>query len=143
MQRYVRAYASSLGLSSNDDESSNITSYSTRVERVRKHHHGKHAGKWVLTLRKLQILDSDPFAPVGEKKTQKKVRVDWWEEAFDAVVVGSNSESGAPFVPSIPGLDDWAHAFPDKIVHVREYRTADEYRGKASTCPSLIPLSSI
>lgn len=134
MQRYVRQYAASVGLSSNDDESANITSYSTRVERVRKHKHGKHAGKWVLTLRKLQILSSDPFAEAGTEG-RKKARMDWWEEVFDAVVLASNSESDSPFVPNIPGLSDWAHAFPDEIVHVQEYRTAHAYRGKVLCFP--------
>lgn len=119
MQRYVRQYASSLGLNSNDEEHTNVTSYSTRVERV---HKNQRTHKWILTLRKMEVV---PYSG-------GKLRADWWQEEFDAVVVGTNSESDSPWVPSpnIPGLAEWANAYPDEIVHVREYRTADELTGK-------------
>lgn len=116
VQRHVRQYASFRGLNSNDDEAANITSYSTRVERV-----VKPAGsyQWVLTLRKI--------APV-EGSTD--LRADWWEERFDAVVVGTDSEADSPFVPNIPGLNEWAHAFPESVYHVREYRRPEAVAGK-------------
>ena len=102
MKRHVRQYASSVGLNTDDEESSNITSYSTRVERV---HKPPRSTEWVLTLRRLTTLTSD--------NGTKKVKVDWWEERFDAVVLASNSESDSAFVPNIPGLREVAEVFSE------------------------------
>ena len=71
---------------------------------------------------------------MGKEKSKTKVQVDWWTETFDAVVVAQNGKTDAPFVPSIPGLDQWAHAFPDQIVHSREYRRPEHVAGKVSQC---------
>lgn len=119
IQRHVRQYASSVGLNSNDDEFANVTSYSTRVERVQKL---PDARRWTLTLRKLHSL------PGG------KLRVEWWTEEFDAVIVGLNTDYDAPSVPSIPGLKEWAEAYPAQIQHSREYRRPEVFKGKV--CPA-------
>ena len=117
IQRYVRQYASHIGLNTNDEESANITSYSTRVERVQKL--PGHT-KWTLTLRKM-------VGAPGEG--EKKLRVDWWEEEFDAVVVATGKYEST-WVPSIPGLAEWAKAYPEKIYHGRRYRSPLDYVGK-------------
>ncbi|KAF8323173.1 FAD/NAD(P)-binding domain-containing protein [Clavulina sp. PMI_390] len=119
IQRYVRQYASHVGLNANDEESVNITSYSTRVERVQKL---PGETKWTLTLRKVVEVPGD-----GEAK---KLRVDWWSEEFDAVVVGTHSEADSAWVPPIPGLAEWAHAYPEEIYHGREYRRPEPLQGK-------------
>lgn len=62
-----------------------------------------------------------------------KLRADWWTEEFDAVVVATHSESDSPWVPPIPGLPDWANAYPEAITHVRNYRRPEPYLGKVST----------
>ena len=124
MQRYVRQFASSKGLNVNDEEHENVTSYSTRVERVHKH---VGSNKWTLTLRRLVEI---PYF-------SGKLRADWWTEKFDAVVVATNSESDSPWVPPIPRLVDWANAYPEAIYHVRNYRRPESFLGKASMlfCP--------
>lgn len=58
------------------------------------------------------------------------LRVEYWTEEFDAVVVGFAGESDAPHVPDIPGLADLANKFPERVYHVREYRTPDALAGK-------------
>jgi cation diffusion facilitator CzcD-associated flavoprotein CzcO len=73
-----------------------------------------------LTLRKVEEL---PYS-------NGDVRVEWWNEDFDAVVVGSWGESDSPYVPSIPGLAEWARAFPESIYHAQEYRTPEDFSGK-------------
>ncbi|KAF8323174.1 FAD/NAD(P)-binding domain-containing protein [Clavulina sp. PMI_390] len=118
IQRYVRQYASHIGLNTNDEESANITSYSTRVERVQKL--PGHT-KWTLTLRKVVGVPGE-----GEKR----LRVDWWEEKFDAVVVATHSQADSAWVPPIPGLAEWAQAYPEKIYHGREYRRPEPLEGK-------------
>lgn len=78
------------------------------------------ATQWTLTLRQMVQV------PGG------KLRVNWWTEEFDAVVVAQDGKSDAPWVPPIPGLDEWAHAFPDQIYHGREYRRPEHVAGKVS-----------
>jgi cation diffusion facilitator CzcD-associated flavoprotein CzcO len=117
VQRHIRQYASSVGLNSDDEEHGNVTSYSTRVERVEKLPGTK---CWTLTLRKMEVM---PYS-------KGKIRADWWTEEFDAVVVAALSESDSPWVPPIPGLKEWAEAHPNRIFHGREYRRPEEMRGK-------------
>lgn len=116
VQRHVRQYASSFGINANDEEHANVTSYFTRVEKVQKL--PGTAKRWTLTLRKMT-----PFQ-------DGRLRVDWWTEEFDAVVVGSASEYDSPWVPPIPGLKEWAKAFPEQIYHARNYRRPEIFKGK-------------
>lgn len=95
-----------------------MTSYSTRVERVQKLPGSSH---WTLTLRKMVQLPN------------RRVRVEWWTEEFDAVVVATDNVYDSPWVPGIPGLKEWAEAYPAQIYHGREYRRPDNLRGKVST----------
>lgn len=100
-----------------------MTSYSTRVERVQKL---PGSNKWTLTLRKIEILPYTATQPGGVDD----LRVEYWTEEFDAVVVGLAGESDSSHVPDLPGLAEWAHKFPDNVYHVRDYRTPDELIGK-------------
>lgn len=68
--------------------------------------------------------------PLGEGKV--RVKAEYWTEDFDAVVVGTNSESDAAWVPPIPNLGDWARAFPERVFHSREYRRPEGLSGKVS-----------
>ncbi|KAF8308299.1 FAD/NAD(P)-binding domain-containing protein [Clavulina sp. PMI_390] len=106
--RHVRQYASSVGLNSNDEEHANVTSYWTRVERVEKVPGTEK--RWTLTLRKLTPLRDGTL------------EVNWWQEQFDAVVVGKFSDNDAAWVPPIPGLKEWAQSLPNNIFHSRNYR---------------------
>lgn len=125
IQRHVRQYASSVGLNSNDDEHSNVTSYSTRVEKILK---APGSTQWTVTLQKMTPV------PGG------KLRADWWEEKFDAVVVGTFSEADSPWVPDVPNLKEWAHRFPRGVYHGRDYRTPDhlEEKVRAGILPSYL-----
>lgn len=120
LQRHVRQFASSKGLNSNDEEHANVTSYSTRVERVQKLPGAK---QWTLTLRRLGTVPEE----------DGRLRVDWWTETFDAVVVASHAENDAPSVPNLPGLKEWMEAFPEEIHHARSYRRPEPLRGKVGT----------
>lgn len=112
IRRHVRSYASAKGLNSNDEESVNITSYSTRVEYLHKA-----AGNdvWTAYLRRLSW-----HGP--------RLRAEWWAEEFDAVVVTVGYDSS--HVPNIPGLASWAQRFPDQVYHSREYRVPEKLGGK-------------
>lgn len=114
----MRQYASAHDLNTNDEEGSNVTSYSTRVERVEKIGH-----TWSLTLRKYERLPRRGSSRFGD------ILVSWWTEEFDAVVV-STSGSDSPHVPSIQNIDAWGIAFPSQMYHSREYRDPNDVRGK-------------
>ncbi|KAF5343912.1 hypothetical protein D9758_012108 [Tetrapyrgos nigripes] len=115
LERYVKSFASLLGVNSND-ESIDI-SYDTRVELVEKRYvRGVEAG-WTLTLRK--------FTQTGNSSYTET----WWTEDFDAVVVATGRYN-APHIPSIAGLDEWAAKFPDSVVHSRSYRRPEDLQNK-------------
>ncbi|KAF8314069.1 FAD/NAD(P)-binding domain-containing protein [Clavulina sp. PMI_390] len=121
IQSNTRAYASAHDLNSSPLTSqpiNNITSYSTRVERLLK---TPGSSKWTLTLRKLEKL------PYSTKPNA--VRAEWWTEDFDAVVVASGPFDG-PWVPNLPGIKQAAERWPDGVYHSRRYRNPSDYSGK-------------
>ncbi|KIK61825.1 hypothetical protein GYMLUDRAFT_116316, partial [Collybiopsis luxurians FD-317 M1] len=72
VQRYVRSFASFLGVNSNDGNSD--VSYNTRVERVDKRFtaDGEEAG-WTLTLR--QVIQTG----------SNSCKIRWWTEVYDCL----------------------------------------------------------
>ncbi|KXT11671.1 hypothetical protein AC579_7045 [Pseudocercospora musae] len=51
---------------------------------------------------------------------------DWWQDEFDAVVI-ANGHYSVPFVPYVPGINEFREKFPGRIVHSKVFRTAREY----------------
>ncbi|KAF2690200.1 FAD/NAD(P)-binding domain-containing protein [Lentithecium fluviatile CBS 122367] len=84
-----------------------LVSYNTTVELAQKID-----DEWRLVLRK-----------DGTKEDE------WWEERFDAVVVASGHYS-VPYIPDIPGLEEFERARPGSVKHSKMYRGRDAYRGK-------------
>lgn len=115
VHRHTRQFASQHDLNMNDGANANITSYSTRVELLRKTHNGT---KWTMTLRKLERLPHS-----------KQLRIDWWSEDFDAVVVATN-KFDSPYIPRIPGIVGWGQKFKDQLYHSRSYRRPESAAGK-------------
>ncbi|KAF8310286.1 FAD/NAD(P)-binding domain-containing protein [Clavulina sp. PMI_390] len=115
LQRYVRQFASAHGINSNDVEYPGVLSYSTRVEKI---HKPKGAQRWTITLRKLERIPHE-----------NKVRAHWWTEEADAIVVATG-DFDAAWIPSIEGISEAQHAFPERLIHSREYRRPDKYTGK-------------
>ncbi|KAJ7060795.1 FAD/NAD(P)-binding domain-containing protein [Mycena amicta] len=116
VQRHVRAYASLHGL--NVLDSPNITSYATRVERLQKRE-----DSWTLTLRRMQ----QPFSE------GQRLRVDVWEESFDAVVVATGHFPKA-HIPDIPGIGNWSRVRSNggewPLHHSQSFRHAKDYTNK-------------
>ena len=129
VRRLVRQYASAHDLNTND-ENSNITSYSTRVERVQKIGH-----TWSLTLRKYERLPRPGSSGFGD------ILASWWTEEFDAVVVAI-TVNDSPHVPAIQNLDAWGKAFPHQMHHSREYRSPDDVRGKVCVPLTIRPFAT-
>ena len=90
-------------------------------------HKDTKTNKWTLTLRKLV-----PLSAVSQHSNNiPKLRAEYWNEEFDAVVVATSALE-APWVPSpdITSLDECAKVFPERIYHSREYRKPEKYTGK-------------
>ena len=125
---HVRAYATLNNLNSNDNSS--VHSYSTRVDNFEKV-----GSKWVLTLRHLKRLEEPD-----------RLKVTYWKEEFDAVVVGSGPYN-SPHVPEIDGLLQWSKVVDPStpsgfsVYHSRVYRNPEHYAGKVGHKISL-PYSS-
>ncbi|WWC66071.1 uncharacterized protein I303_108693 [Kwoniella dejecticola CBS 10117] len=117
VQRYLRSFASWLGINNGDDELDERVSYNTRVELVEKRfdENGKQQG-WILTLRKFVRNDE------GYEES-------YWQEYFDAVVVAAG-RFNIPHIPPIEGLVDWQKRFPERIIHSRQYRFGGSVEGK-------------
>ncbi|OLN81965.1 Thiol-specific monooxygenase 5 [Colletotrichum chlorophyti] len=107
VQDYVRSLVDRRGYQ-------DFISYNTTVERIEKVPSKTQPGEqeWNLTLRK-QGSSTDY----------------WWSETFDAIVVASGHYS-VPYIPSIPGLDDFAKARPGSIIHSKHFRGRDAYRDR-------------
>lgn len=90
-----------------------LVEYNTTVERAVKN---SESGKWELTLR----------------RAAKDGGLDyWWTESFDKLLVASGRFS-VPYVPPIPGLKEFTARYPERVLHTKQYRGPEEYRGKVS-----------
>lgn len=89
-----------------------LISYNTTVERVEKV-----GAEWKVILRK-----------DGEQSDY------WWTEWFDAVVV-ANGHFWVPYIPSIEGLEEFEKARPGSVLHSKNFRGREAFRGKASCLP--------
>jgi cation diffusion facilitator CzcD-associated flavoprotein CzcO len=104
--KVVRSYIQGLLHRNGYDD---LVSYSTTVERVEKVGH-----EWKVTLRK-----------DGAEKDY------WWVEWFDAVVV-ANGHYSVPYVPAIEGLEQFEKLRPGSVLHSKNFRGRDYFRGKVS-----------
>jgi thioredoxin reductase len=93
------------------DNYSSMISYNTTVELASK---DESTGTWTLTLRK----------PIEGKNEDY-----WWSESFDAVVVATGHYI-VPFIPSIPGLTEFAESNPGVVIHSKQFRDRESYCGK-------------
>ncbi|EMC91058.1 hypothetical protein BAUCODRAFT_126983 [Baudoinia panamericana UAMH 10762] len=51
------------------------------------------------------------------------------EEEYDAVIV-ANGHFNVPYIPEVPGIEEWNKAYPGTISHSKFYRRPEEYTGK-------------
>ncbi|KAL4908085.1 hypothetical protein BDW74DRAFT_189369 [Aspergillus multicolor] len=92
-----------------------LVQYNTTVERAVK---DEETDEWVLTLRK-----------AGSGADGKEGMDYWWTETFEALVVASGHYH-VPYVPSIPGLKEFAAKYPGSVEHAKQYRGPTKYKGK-------------
>ncbi|KAF2156306.1 FAD/NAD(P)-binding domain-containing protein [Myriangium duriaei CBS 260.36] len=88
-----------------------VVSFGTRVSKV-----FKDSDHWTVESVKLTRIDGKLV--IHERK-----------ESFDAVVVASGHYHACN-VPDIPGLVDWKQKYPDRVMHSKQYRHPDSFRGQ-------------
>ncbi|KAM5342151.1 hypothetical protein ACJ41O_015182 [Fusarium nematophilum] len=96
---------------SRDHGVDDVTVFHTRVEDAKKE--GSH---WIL--RTITLLKGDGYPRFLERT---------WK--FDALVVASGHYN-LPRIPDTPGLAEWKAEFGDSILHTKQYRHPETYRGK-------------
>lgn len=69
---------------------------------------------WRLTLRR-----HDPILKVDQ----------WWQEDFDALII-ANGHYSVPYIPHVPGLEQYMEKFPEKVFHSKSYRSATSFANK-------------
>ncbi|OKO97262.1 Thiol-specific monooxygenase [Penicillium subrubescens] len=90
-----------------------LVQYNTTVERAIK---DSTSQKWSLTLRRTEIHNGSPSDY-------------WWTESFNAVVVASGHYA-VPYIPAIPGLEEFAARYPGSVEHTKHYRGPQKYQDK-------------
>ncbi|KZM21246.1 uncharacterized protein EKO05_0011514 [Ascochyta rabiei] len=89
--------------------------FNTTVERISKN---TETGKWDITLRRSDVHFK------GESHDY------WWTESFDAVVVATGHYS-VPYIPKIPGIEEWYKRWPERLQHSKQFRSRDAYVDKS------------
>ncbi|KAJ5552411.1 FAD/NAD(P)-binding domain-containing protein [Penicillium frequentans] len=70
--------------------------------------------RWSLTLRR--------FHPVNQQD-------EWWEEEFDAVII-ANGHYSVPYVPKVPGLEEYMAKYPKRVMHSKQFCSATDFTQK-------------
>jgi cation diffusion facilitator CzcD-associated flavoprotein CzcO len=109
-QRKVEEYIQRLA---KDHGSDAVTLFHTRVDEVRKTTDGS---KWAVRAVTLEKREED--ARLIETHFQ-----------FDLLVVASG-HSNISKIPDIEGLRDWKASYPDRMMHSKQYRSPEKYRGQ-------------
>ncbi|KAF2714585.1 FAD/NAD(P)-binding domain-containing protein [Pleomassaria siparia CBS 279.74] len=86
-----------------------LVSYNTTVEKAEKI-----GNEWKLTLRR----------DGGQSEEDH-----WWVEWFDAVIV-ANGHYSVPYIPQIPGLEEFETNRPGSVKHSKMFRGREAYREK-------------
>ncbi|BEI85724.1 hypothetical protein CcaverHIS002_0600110 [Cutaneotrichosporon cavernicola] len=102
--RVVRGYIESL---LNRNGYAKLVEYNTTVERAIKV-----GAEWCVTLRRAGTHTDE-----------------WWTEWFDAVVVASG-HYWVPYIPAIPGLEEFEKNRPGSVLHSKDYRGRQRFSGK-------------
>lgn len=106
IERYVQMLARNHGVET-------VTQYSTRVDEIKKS-----ADRETWNVRTVALEKRQGAAQLVEK---------YWE--FDFIVIASGHYN-LPRVPNTAGLKEWKASFKDRVIHSKQYRKADKFRGK-------------
>ncbi|KAI9314945.1 hypothetical protein BX666DRAFT_431954 [Dichotomocladium elegans] len=108
---YFKDYAQTFGLLDSIE-------LNTSVERVEKN---EQTDKWVITTLKAETVE--------QASSNHQVRYTTQKDAFDAIIVASGAFQD-PMLPGYPHLKEYDACFPDKIIHCKQFRKFELYKGK-------------
>ncbi|KAK0637411.1 hypothetical protein B0T17DRAFT_614007 [Bombardia bombarda] len=108
-QQHVELYVQTLAKNHGVQD---VTLFQTRVDEVRK---TADNSKW--EVRSVTLIKT-PTPHLVERIS-----------LFDLVVVASGHYNN-PRIPEIPGLKQWKAAFPSRVIHSKQYRNPEHYRGQ-------------
>lgn len=106
IERYIQTLAHNHGV---DD----VTQYKTRVDEIKKSADRQH---W--TVRTVALEKRQGATQLIEK---------YWQ--FDFIVIASGHYN-LPRIPNTTGLKEWKATFKDRVIHSKQYRKAEKFRGK-------------
>jgi thioredoxin reductase len=106
LERYIQMLSKNHGVDQ-------VTQYDTRVDEVKKTDDGQRWSIRTITL---------------DRRRRVPQLVERYDE-FDGVVVASGHYN-LPRIPDTPGLSEWKAEFGDSVIHSKQYRKAEKYRGK-------------
>ncbi|TFK26048.1 FAD/NAD(P)-binding domain-containing protein [Coprinopsis marcescibilis] len=112
LSRYIRSFASWHGVNTNDGNPHAF--YNTRVEHVERRHV---ADGWTVVSKEVV------------KTAGNATRSTWFKRNYDAVVVATGRYN-APNVPAIAGIPEWNKKFPGHLLHSRQYRSPQPFKGQ-------------
>lgn len=106
VEKYVQTLASTHGVNA-------VTSFHTRVDEIRKTSDGT---KWEIRSVALEKRDTGPR--LAERTSN-----------FDLVVVATGHYN-MPRIPDTEGLKEWKERYPGRVIHSKQYRSPEPYRGR-------------
>lgn len=109
--REIETYVQTL---SHETGAHTVTLYNTRVEEIIKHTGGDN---WSLRSRTLIQAENGGYSFEDKEWT------------FDAIVVAAGHYH-VPLIPHAPGLAEWKHKFPGRVMHSKSYRSPTEFRNQ-------------
>ncbi|KAL2182061.1 uncharacterized protein P884DRAFT_274495 [Thermothelomyces heterothallicus CBS 202.75] len=106
VEQYIQGLASDHGVTA-------VTSFHTRVDEIRKTPDGT---KWEIRSVALEACDTGP-------------RLNERTSYFDLVVVATGHYN-MPRIPDTEGLKEWKERYPSRIIHSKQYRSPEPFRGR-------------
>lgn len=139
MRAYVERLVRRRGYDGDGDGDGGMVAYGVTVELAEKVRRKGGTGdeddeEWRLVLRREERNDENGDGDGGEDVDY------WWEERFDAVVVASG-HFNVPYVPRVEGLAAFARARERGVMHSKQYRGREGFRGKVSPCSFVFSFS--
>ncbi|KXT02971.1 hypothetical protein AC578_10619 [Pseudocercospora eumusae] len=96
------------------------------LENYFSHHHLDQHLRLNTTVEDITALEQNRWRLILRHYDATRHVDDWWQDEFDAVVI-ANGHYSVPFVPYVPGINEYRNKFPNRVVHSKAFRSAREY----------------
>lgn len=85
----------------------------------------------VIEIKAKDTIANHGFSVSTESLTSRERQV----RDYDAVAI-ANGHYTVPFIPDIPGIQEWNKQYPGSITHSKYYRKPEDFQAKVSLCPT-------